>query len=1707
MKKLIYLAILLLSLSDITKAQNGYVTIVATVKDPTGALYVNSQVGATFQDPGTSGKLPLLYGSTFQTNLTGYGTDSFAHFSLSVADNQQIGASSGATGTSWRFTILYQDRATSFTYQSPIDCIDNIPVTCNSGVMDISAPLQAAAALLPNQSGGGAFVPITVSGSATPVFNSNSNTTFTYTLNQPVTASTFITVPKPNTTNIFQFNICQNSTGNYPMVWPANVTLPSNYSFNLNPNACSPVAFVYSPALNLWTPWEGAGSASGGIVNVAVPPTGVCVAGSTPQQVISTGTLYTCQAGVWGAVASPSGCTTSGNQGTVQASGASAGTCQPTNIVELSNGLTINEDIPASKGPNPYVDITSFGAVALNTSFTPYLPGITATATAGNPALSISAASTFVKGQGVQVIGAGPTNTMATPSAPVVTCVLAAGPTGTGIVVPCPAGGSETTCYTLTGIDKGYGITAASPETCVTGQTRGPQSNTLNNCVRSLNTLITCQTTAAHTLAPGAEIDIRNTTLDSEYGGSHVVVSTPDNTHFTYQFQRDTRTGASSVTATGGTVSYKQGNHIVIAGQSPPAGVWQYAIHRGSSGAETYVDLSGMVVSGNLDVWYMTWDDWGTSYTTASNRPFYIPNTPPNAAVNDSLITTICAGAGTTSLTLCLAPSNSTTSSTIVADNTANYLAAFTFAAANHGKVHVPAVASSNFATNSILDISPFNGTGLLISSDPYFGGTVLTNGNVIDGDTTFVSCTSFSLECLINITFNSAKPGIWGRNPVFRKLSLNPLGTNTQALFITGGVPTGILEDIALLGASAGNDFTSTPLRLLTQAQAGASAAGIVMNRIFTKGVSQGTTPLIISNNYGEVNIDTLMGAGRGFAFLNCPTCTITGVSVTQKLENQAASMSLFTTRGTVGLNVIGIIEDTGAQPIVTHLGQGFLQLGISASTPSSGIPQITGTSILVTNGLNPGPQQGVNTSYVAQGNGLINDGTYNSNQGLQQFYMQTDLGPGYSFFTDPSIGGPIAAPTCAVITAGPPFPSAGAHSFSYSAIYPNGGQSLVSPISNSCTVDGATQQINISIPALVSDASYNWYFDGNNLPEVNGVSCVHTTPAGTLTWTWQGQTCGFNSQPNLAGGGLAGVKNNFLWSDIYLLGKYADIFETPTPANPTSGFERWFANSATHQLSCILPSGASCVNTGIGTGTQNCLTDWPTTSSLGSVCSSIAGQVPVANNGSAPSFLSPSMVDSPNSPVSTTPYLIACDTSSSIIDRTKTIRFQSGASAITIPLSSATGCNGLVTTIFDDGAGTLTLTRSGSDTITIVNGSTNLDAQTSFTLTNGQYVTLSQNATGLWLARIAIGASAGVSSFSGDGALLCNSASAGAVTASICGSTGAHKYWGNPSGVAGAAGFNSLVVADLPTNIPNANLANPSTTVNTQTCTLGSSCTITYANIPAGAIANTTTATTQSAGDSTTDVATDAFVTTAVNNAIAAVNPAVAVLAATTGSNLTGTYSNGASGIGATFTITTTGAFTLDGIAINTVGQRVLLKDQTSAFQNGVYTATVVGATGISPVFTRALDYDQPSDINTTGAIPVQSGTVNASTSWLLTSTVNTIGTDALTYVQFTIAPSNIATKIASGTAAMGTSAITSGSCATVVTVSATGVLTTDILTTSFNGDPTAITGYGASATGAVLTIYPYPTANNVNFKVCNSTASSITPSPLTLNWKVVR
>lgn len=65
------------------------------------------------------------------------------------------------------------------------------------------------------------------------------------------------------------------------------------------------------------------------------------------------------------------------------------------------------------------------------------------------------------------------------------------------------------------------------------------------------------------------------------------------------------------------------------------------------------------------------------------------------------------------------------------------------------------------------------------------------------------------------------------------------------------------------------------------------------------------------------------------------------------------------------------------------------------------------------------------------------------------------------------------------------------------------------------------------------------------------------------------------------------------------------------------------------------------------------------------------------------------------------------------------------------------------------------------------------------------------------------------GVTAFSGDGSLLSNSSSTGAVTATLA-NAAAHAYWGNNAGTSGAPGYHALAAGDLPATLVYNNQAN---------------------------------------------------------------------------------------------------------------------------------------------------------------------------------------------------------------------------------------------------------------------------------------------------------
>lgn len=134
--------------------------------------------------------------------------------------------------------------------------------------------------------------------------------------------------------------------------------------------------------------------------------------------------------------------------------------------------------------------------------------------------------------------------------------------------------------------------------------------------------------------------------------------------------------------------------------------------------------------------------------------------------------------------------------------------------------------------------------------------------------------------------------------------------------------------------------------------------------------------------------------------------------------------------------------------------------------------------------------------------------------------------------------------------------------------------------------------------------------------------------------------------------------------------------------------------------------------------------------------------------------------------------------------------------------------------------------------------------------------------------------------------------------------------------------------------------------------------------------------------------------------------------VLVATTG-NLTATYSNGTAGVGATLTNSgAQAALSIDGVAM-TVADRVLVWQQTTGFQNGIYVVTTVGSGATNWVLTRSSDADTSSegDPNSLGGgdyFFVESGTTLGYHSYVCvnTSTI-TFGTTSIDFNEFSSVP----------------------------------------------------------------------------------------------------
>ena len=223
--------------------------------------------------------------------------------------------------------------------------------------------------------------------------------------------------------------------------------------------------------------------------------------------------------------------------------------------------------------------------------------------------------------------------------------------------------------------------------------------------------------------------------------------------------------------------------------------------------------------------------------------------------------------------------------------------------------------------------------------------------------------------------------------------------------------------------------------------------------------------------------------------------------------------------------------------------------------------------------------------------------------------------------------------------------------------------------------------------------------------------------------------------------------------------------------------------------------------------------------------------------------------------------------------------------------------------------------------------------------------------------------------------------------------------------------------------TNIANASLANSTITLGSSTLTLGATTTaiagMTQLTVDNVDVNGNTISTTDTNGDlvlspngsgdvsvnsskitnvtdptSDQDAATKAYVDGVANGLDVKESCEYATTA-----NLAATYNNAAG----TLTGSSNGALQVDGYTVST-NERILVKDQTTQTQNGIYKVTTVGDGSNAFVLTRAPDADTAAELTGGTFFFVEEGNTNADNGYVATHDGQpTFGTTNITFVQF--------------------------------------------------------------------------------------------------------
>jgi hypothetical protein len=267
--------------------------------------------------------------------------------------------------------------------------------------------------------------------------------------------------------------------------------------------------------------------------------------------------------------------------------------------------------------------------------------------------------------------------------------------------------------------------------------------------------------------------------------------------------------------------------------------------------------------------------------------------------------------------------------------------------------------------------------------------------------------------------------------------------------------------------------------------------------------------------------------------------------------------------------------------------------------------------------------------------------------------------------------------------------------------------------------------------------------------------------------------------------------------------------------------------------------------------------------------------------------------------------------------------------------------------------------------------------------------------------------------------------------------------------------------------TAIPNVALDNSSITIGTTSVSLGGT-TATLGGLTSVAVTQDPVSALQ--------LATKQYVDTIVSSGVHFHEP----VRVESPINLNATYNNGTAGVGATLTNAGTQvALVIDGVTM-VVNDRVLIYQQTTQTQNGVYVVTDIGSGSTNWVLTRSADTDSygvagPDTLSEGSTFFVQQGATGAGETY----TCNTVGTIVFGTTNITFAQISSAQIYSAGTGLTLTGTVFS--------------ITNTAVTAAAYGSASAVGTFTVNAQGQLTTAATVPIAINGNQITSGTVGSS--------------